>query len=104
MDIGRTNLIKLEIPTEGPPIISKPYTMPLKKHKFLDHKIRQLEEVGIISRSLCNLASPILVVPKMEESVDTGSNTSGSKNSKFNLQLCIDYRKLNSQIQTAHQS
>ena len=29
-DIGRTNLIKLDIPTEGPPIASKPHTVPLK--------------------------------------------------------------------------
>ena len=29
-DIGRTNLIKLDIPTEGPPIASKPYSVPLK--------------------------------------------------------------------------
>ena len=71
----------------------------------MDHKIKQLEEAGIISRSMSDWASPILVVPTKEEHVDTnGSNTSGrSKNSKFNLQLCIDYRKLNSQIQTAHQ-
>ena len=51
-------------------------------------------------------ASPILVVlvPKEEECAETdSSNTSGSKNSQFNLQLCIDYRKLNSQIQTACQ-
>ena len=48
-------------------------------------------------------ASPILVIPKKEDCTDiSSSNTSGSsKNSKFNLQLCIDYRKLNSQIQTA---
>ena len=47
--------------------------------------------------------SPILVVPKKEECTETRNNTSGSKNSKFNLWLCIDYRKLNGQIQTAHQ-
>ena len=29
-DIGRTNLIELEIPTEGPPIACKPYSVPLK--------------------------------------------------------------------------
>ena len=64
--------------------------------------MKQLEEVGIIWRSISDRASPILVAPKQEECVDTiGSNTSGSsKNSKFNLWLC-DYRKLNSRIQTA---
>ena len=40
MDIGRTNLIELDIPSEGPLIASKPCTMPLKYHKFIDHKIK----------------------------------------------------------------
>ena len=48
-DIDRTNLIELDIPTEGPPIASKPYTVPQKYCKFIDHEIKQLEEVGIIS-------------------------------------------------------
>ena len=67
MDIGRTNLIELDIPTEGPPIASKPHTVPLKYCKFMDHKIKQLEEAGIISRNMSDWASPILVVPKKEE-------------------------------------
>ena len=66
-DIGRTSLIELDIPTECPLIVSKPYTVPLKYHEFMDHKIKQLEEAGIISRSISNWASPILVVPKKEE-------------------------------------
>ena len=61
IDIGRTNLIKLDIPTEGPSIV------PLKYHEFLDHKIKQLKEVGIISSSMSNWVSPIQVVPKKEE-------------------------------------
>ena len=44
--------------------------------------------------------SPILVVPKKQDCMDS-NNTQGSSN--FNLQLCIDYRKLNSHIQTACQ-
>ena len=48
MDIGRTNLIELDIPMEGLPIASKPYTVPLKYHEFVDHEIKQLEEAGII--------------------------------------------------------
>ena len=73
MDIGRTNLIELDISTEGPPIASKPYAMPLKYHKFVDHEIKQLEEADIILRSMRNWASPILVVPKKEECAETGS-------------------------------
>ena len=52
MDIGRTNLIKLDIPMEGPPIASKPYKVLLKYCKFVDHEIKQLEEAGIILQSM----------------------------------------------------
>ena len=62
-----------------------------------------MEEAGIISGSMSDWASPIVIVPKKEEHVETGNNTSGSKNSKVNLWLCINYRKHNSQIQTAYQ-
>ena len=103
-DIGRTNLIELDITTEGPPIASKPYTVPLKYCEFEDHKIKQFEEAGIISWSMSDWASYILGIPKKEDHADiSSSNTSCSKNSQFNLQLCIDYRKLNSWIQRAHQ-
>ena len=102
-DIGRTNLIELDILTEGAPIASKPYTVPLKYHEFVDHEIKQLEKVGIISRSMTNWTSPILVVPKKEERVDANTNSNNNNNGKFNLRLCINYRKLNSRIQTGHQ-
>ena len=70
---------------EGSLIASKPYTVPLKYHEFMDHKIKQLEEGVIISQSMTNWASTILVVPKKEECVDVGNNTGSSKNGKFNL-------------------
>ena len=79
-DIGRTNLIELDNSTEDSPITSKPYTVPLKYHEFAHHKFKQLEEVGIIPRSMSNWASPIPVVPKKEIHMETGNNTSGSKN------------------------
>ena len=66
-DISRTNLIELDIPTEGPPVASKFYTVPLKYREFVEHEIKQLEEAGIISRSMNDWASPILVIPKKEE-------------------------------------
>ena len=66
MDIGRTNLMELDIPTEGP-IALKPYMVPLKYCEFVDLEIKQLEEVAIISRIMSDWASPILVVPKNEE-------------------------------------
>ena len=104
-DIGRTNLIEVDIPTEGPPIACKPYAVPLKYPEFVDHEIKQLVETGIILQSMSDWGSLILVVPKKEDCVDasTKTNTNTNKNSKFNLRLCINYRKLNSRIQTAHQ-
>ena len=51
---------------------------------------------------MSNWASPILIVPKKQDHMET-TNSQGSNNGKFNLLLCIDYRKLNSHIQTAYQ-
>ena len=104
MDIEKTNLIELDIPTEGPPLALKPYMGPLKYHELVDG-IKQLEEVGIITRSMNDWASPMLVVPKKEEWIDANSSVSNSRHStgKFNLRLCINYRKLNSRIQTVCQ-
>ena len=78
-DIDRTNFIELDIPTEGPPIASKLCKVPLKYQKFVDHKIKQLEEAGIISWSMSDWASPILVVPKKEDHVDANANTNTNK-------------------------
>ena len=60
MDIDRTNLMELDISMEGPPITSKPHTVLLKDHGFIDHEIKQLEEAGIIFQSMNGWASPIL--------------------------------------------
>ena len=49
---------------------------------------------------MSNWASPILVVPKKQDHVQS-NNFQGSSN--FNLWLYTDYRKLNSHTQTAHQ-
>ena len=78
-DISRTNQIELDIPTKGPLIASKPYTVPLKYHEFMDHKTKHLEEAGIISWSMSDWASHLLVVPNKEECMNTnGKNASGS--------------------------
>ena len=73
-DISKPNLIELDIPTKGPPVASKPYTIPLKYRYFADHEIKQLEEAGIISRSMNDWASPILVIPKKEDQVEIPAN------------------------------
>ena len=95
-DIGRTNLIELDIPTEGPCISCQPYSIPLKYRDFVDEEI---QDAGIISRSMSDWASPILVVPKKPMPQDPIS----PNKKQFNLRLCIDYRKLNSQIIMARQ-
>ena len=100
-DISRTNLIELGIPTDGPIIASKPYKVPLKYTEFVDKEIKQLEEAGIIPRSMSNWTSPILVVPKNEECIGSNTSTSTNTNNNCNLRLCSDYRKLNSQVVTA---
>ena len=98
-DIGRTNLIQLDILTEGPPIACKPYSVPLKYRDFMDQEIKQLEDAGFISHSMSNWASSILVVPKKPD-----LNASSTKDNKqFNLRLCIDYCELNNRILTARQ-
>ena len=65
----------------------------------MDEEIQQLEDAGIISRSMSDWASPILVVPKKPAPQDPKS----SNKKQFNLRLCINYRKLNSQIITVGQ-
>ena len=52
---------------------------------------------------MSNCASPTLVVPKREQCVDASNNPSSSNNGKFNLWVCINYSKLNSQLQTTCQ-
>ena len=41
-------------------------------------------------------------MPKKQDHMET-INSQGSNNAKFNLWLCIDYKKLNSHIQTTCQ-
>ena len=98
-DIGRTNLTELDIPMEGPPIACKPYSVPLKYQDFVDQEIKQLEDVSIISHSMSNWASPIIIVPKKADP----NIASTTKDKQFNLQLYIDYHKLNSKILTDKQ-
>ena len=64
-DIGRTNLITMDIDTgEHPPIYQKPYTLMLKHYKWVQKEEEQLKQMGIITRSVSPWASPIVIVPK----------------------------------------
>ena len=98
-DIGSTNLIELDIQTDSPCMACRPYPIPLKYRDFVDEEIQQLEDTGIISRSMSKWPRPILVVPKKQMPQDP----SPPNKKQFNLRLCIDYRKLNSQIIMARQ-
>ena len=57
-DFGRTNLIEMDLPTTGPPVSTKPYTIPLKYKSFVDEEIKLLEDAGCISKSLSDWHLP----------------------------------------------
>ena len=76
----------MDLPTEGPPIARKPYTIPLKYKSFIDDEIKHLEDARCISKSLSNWASPICIMKKKPDP---------SQPHKPKLWMCIDYRKVN---------
>ena len=64
-DIGRTQLIEMEIDTgDSLPVAQSPYTLPLKHYDWVRQEIETLEKSGVIERSLSRWASPVIVVPK----------------------------------------
>ena len=92
-DFSRTNLVEMDLPTTGPPVMSKPYTIPLKYKSFVDDKIKLLEDAGCISKSLSDWASPICIVKKKPDP---------SQPHKPQVRMCIDYWKVNQSLITAH--
>ena len=63
-DIGKTNLITMDIDTgDHPPICQKPYILALKHYEWVQKEVEQLERVGIITRSVPPWASLIVIVP-----------------------------------------
>ena len=92
-DFRRTNLVEMDLPTTDPPIAMKPYTIPLKYKSFIDKEIKLLEDARCISKSLSNWASPICIVKKKPDP---------SQPHKPQLQMCINYRKGNQSLVTAH--
>ena len=64
-DIGKTLLIEMDIDTgNSPPIVSRPYTLPLKHHEWVCKEISTLERAGIITKSILPWALPMVIVPK----------------------------------------
>ena len=90
---GRTNLIEMDLPTTGPPVSTKPYTIPLKYKSFIDDEIKLLEDASCTSKSLSDWASLICIVKKKPDP---------SQPEKPQLHMCIDYRKVNQSLITAY--
>ena len=64
-DIGRTQLIEMEIDTgDSLPVAQSPYTLPLKHYDWVRQEIETLEKSGVIERSLSRWALLVIVVPK----------------------------------------
>ena len=67
-DIGRTQLVTMDIDMEdSPPVSSRPYTSALKHHKWVQEEIETLERAGVITKSMSPWASPIVIVPKKSQ-------------------------------------
>ena len=71
------------------PIMSKPYPLPLKHHKFVKEEIKTLFEPGLIERSVSPYVAPITVVPRKSK---PGAILTEIK------RLVIDYCQLGKQI------
>ena len=83
-DIGRTQLIEMEIDTGGSvPLAQSPYTLPLKHYNGVRKEIETLEKAGIIERSLSPWASPVIVVLKKS-----------APDKPPRRRLCVDYRRV----------
>ena len=84
-NIGRTQLIEMEIDTGGSvPLAQSPYTLPLKHYDWVRKEIETLEKAGIIEQSLSPWASPVIVVPKKSAPDEPPRRC-----------LCVDYRRVN---------
>ena len=84
-DIGKTQLIEMEINTGGSvPLAQSPYTLPLKHYDWVRKEIKTLEKAGVIERSLSPWASPVIIVPKKLDPDEPPRR-----------RLCVDYRRVN---------
>ena len=84
-DIGRTQLIEMEIDTgDSLPVAQSPCTLPLKHYDWVRQEIETLEKSGVIERSLSRWASLVIVVPKKS-----------APDEPLRRRLCVDYRKVN---------
>ena len=84
-DLGKTPLLKMDIPTgDNPPITQRPYTLALKHVQWVQKEIEVLEKAGVIAKSVSPWASPIVIVPKKTAPGEPPRR-----------RMCVDYRMLN---------
>ena len=84
-DIGRMQLVTMDIDMgDSPPISSRPYTLALKHHRWVQEEIETLKRAGVITKSMSPWASPIVIVPKKSQPGEPPKKG-----------LCIDFRKIN---------
>ena len=67
---------------DSPPVSSRPYTLALKHHQWVQEEIETLERAGVITKSMSPWASPIVVVPKKSQPGEPPKK-----------RLCIDFRR-----------
>jgi hypothetical protein len=103
-DIGKHDA-KLQIPIEGTPCASRPYTIPLKHVDWVQKEIENLLKSGVIRPSLSPWASPCLVVRKKLDITQTIEAKKRIENGEIlnlkemgDLRLVIDYRAVNRKI------
>ena len=83
--MGKTPLLKMDIPTgDSPPITQRPYTLALKHMQWVQEEIETLEKAGIIAKSVSPWASPIVIVPKKTAPGEPPRR-----------RMCVDYCMLN---------
>ena len=68
----------------SPPIVSRPYTLPLKHYEWVPKEISTLERAGIITKSISPWASPVVTVPKKSAPGEPPQR-----------RMCVDFKKLN---------
>ena len=83
----------MDLPTTGPPVSTKPYTIPLKYKSIVDVEIKLLKDADCISKSLSDWASPICIMKKKPDP---------SQPNKALLFMCIHYRKVTQSLIPAH--
>ena len=96
-NIGESTHPPVEIPTEGLPCISAPYTIPLKFRPWADNTLNKLLEAGMIQCPMSTWASPVIIVPKKGLQVNQ-SNPGEPLPLDAKLRICCDYCKLNSKL------